>query len=207
MYDSDRTLIEALIRQDEQAYRYAVTEYHQGMLHLARSIIGERFADEVVQEAWVSVMRALPKFEGRSKLRTWILTIVSNEAKNRLRRENRMVSLDGLNGEEEGMEDKFTAKGRWRDGPQQWEWETPADILSTEQLATCMNLAIQQLPPLQAATLQLKERQAFSLAEICNILEVSESNVRVLLHRARNKLFSVIDHFQETGECCTQVAA
>ena len=82
---TDEELVALLLKQDETAYRYAVKTYHSSMVYLARRIVGEKIADEVAQEAWVSVMRALPKFEGRSKLKTWILTIVSNEAKNRLR--------------------------------------------------------------------------------------------------------------------------
>jgi len=67
-----------------------------------------------------------------------------------------------------------------------------------------MDLQIEELPALQGATLSLREQQGYSLADICNILEVSESNVRVLLHRARNSLFLCIEHFQKTGECCTK---
>ena len=60
---------------------------------------------------------------------------------------------------------------------------------------------IDQLPDLQAATLALRDLHGLPLADICNILDVSESNVRVLLHRARNKVFGCVEHFQQTGEC------
>ena len=203
---SDAELIQKLIKQDEAAYRYAVKTYHSSMDYLARRIVGEKIADEVVQEAWVSVMRALPKFEGRSKLKTWILTIVSNEAKNRLRKENRHVSLESMSEDTSNLAGRFDDTDHWADPAAEWGAESPDALISERQLASCLEQAITELPDLQEATLNLKEKQGYSLKEICNILDVSESNVRVLLHRARNRVFQVIDHFQSTGECCTQAA-
>ena len=81
--------------------------------------------------------------------------------------------------------------------------DSPEDLLTRDELKSCMDQLIESLPDMQAATLNLRERQGYALSEICNILEVSESNVRVLLHRARLKLFRCIEHFQETGVCCT----
>ena len=203
---SDEQLIKLLIERDEAAFRYAVKTLHPSMLFLAKRIVGDKIADEVVQEAWMSAMRALPKFEGRSKLKTWLLTIVGNEAKNRLRKENRQVSLDAMTEDTSGLFDRFDSMEHWSNPVTEWDADSPDDLLSEQQLAACLKQAMTELPSLQEATLNLKENQGYSLKEICNILDVSESNVRVLLHRARNKVFSVIDHFQATGECCTQSA-
>ena len=202
----DEELIQRLIKQDESAYRYAVKTFHPSMVYLAKRIVGEKIADEVVQEAWVSVMRALPKFEGRSMLKTWILTIVSNEAKNRLRKENRYVSLEAMSEDTSNIASRFDDTDHWGDPVSPWGADSPDALISEKQLASCLETAISELPGLQEATLNLKEKQGYSLKEICNILDVSESNVRVLLHRARNRVFQVIDHFQSTGECCTQIA-
>ena len=202
----DSLLIRRLLAQDEVAYRHVVTTYHASMMYLARRIVGEKFADEVVQEAWLSVMRALPKFEQRSKLKTWILTIVSNEAKNRLRKEKRHISLEAMTEDHSGLGERFDSTGHWTEPAASWQADSPDALLSEDQLSGCLEQAIVELPDLQAATLNLKEKQGYSLKEICNILDVSESNVRVLLHRARNKVFAVIDHFQMTGECCTKTA-
>ncbi len=197
-------LIERLIQRDEAAYRLAVKTYHSGMVYLARRIVGDKLADEVAQEAWVSVMRSLPKFEGRSKLKTWILTIVSNEAKNRLRKENRQVSLEAMTQDTANFDERFNRIEAWSEPPSEWSADSPEALMSEKQLERCLEQAITELPDMQGATLNLKEKQGLSLVEICNILDVSESNVRVLLHRARQKVFTVIDHFQTTGECCTQ---
>lgn len=203
MFEDEDTLIDALIDKSEAAFRYAVTECQPSMLYLAYSMVGNKLADEVVQEAWFSAMRALPKFERRSKLKTWLLRIVANEAKTRLRKENRQVSLEALLEPDSAMDSRFNERGHWRDNPLGWNADSPEALLSSVELRTCIDEMIQTLPDLQSATLNLRERQGYSLNEICNILDVSESNVRVLLHRARNRLFRCIEHFQDSGECCT----
>ncbi|MFT7307358.1 MAG: RNA polymerase sigma-70 factor (ECF subfamily) [Candidatus Azotimanducaceae bacterium] len=203
-FENEEVLIRQLLAQDEVAYRYVVKTYHASMVYLARRIVGETVAGEVVQEAWLSVMGALPKFEGRSKLKSWILTIVSNEAKNRLRKEKRYVSLESMSEDTSGITDRFDQTNHWASPAGDWQADSPDALLSGNQLSSCLNQAISELPALQEATLSLKEKQGYSLKEICNILDVSDSNVRVLLHRARNKVFTVIDHFQLTGECCTE---
>ncbi len=163
--------------------------------------MGEKIADEVVQEAWLSALRAIGKFEKRSSLKTWLLRIVANEGKTRLRKENRMTSLEALTAEDPNIVNRFDDRGHWSPGPSQWHADTPEALLTTDELKACMDQLIESLPDLQGATLNLREKQGYSLDEICNILDVSKSNARVLLHRARTKLFRCIDHFQETGEC------
>ena len=90
----ERALIKRLIKGEASAFEQVVSDYQNIMLSVARAIVGEAFADEVVQDAWISAIKALPKFEGRSSLKTWLLHIVSNGAKSRVRRENRTISLD-----------------------------------------------------------------------------------------------------------------
>jgi len=202
-FKDEDTLIEALIDKSEAAFRHAVTECQPSMRYLAHSMVGNKLADEVVQEAWFSAMRALPKFERRSKLKTWLMRIVANEAKTRLRRENRQVSLDAMLEPDDAMDSRFDSKGHWQNNPLDWDADSPEALLSSDELRACIDEMIATLPDLQSATLNLRERQGYSLNEICNILDVSESNVRVLLHRARNRVFRCIEHFQDSGECCT----
>jgi RNA polymerase sigma-70 factor (ECF subfamily) len=202
-FKDEDTLIQALIDKSETAFRHALTECQPSMLYLAHSMVGNKLADEVVQEAWFSAMRALPKFERRSKLKTWLMRIVANEAKTRLRRENRQVSLDVMLEPDDTMDSRFDSKGHWQNNPLDWDGDSPEALLSSDELLDCIDDMIATLPDLQSATLNLRERQGYSLVEICNILDVSESNVRVLLHRARNRVFRCIEHFQDSGECCT----
>ena len=204
MYEQEQSLIDGLIRKEDSAYRYAISKYQTSMLRLAYSFVGDKIADEVVQETWVSAMRALPKFESRSSLKTWLLRIVANEAKTRLRKESRLTSLDAMTRNDSSLSDRYNDSGHWGEKiPIQWDTDSPDELLSTAELKQCMDQLIESLPELQSATLNLRERQNYSLGEICNILDVSESNVRVLLHRARHRLFRCIEHFQATGKCCT----
>ncbi len=174
--------------------------YNQ-LLTVARAIAGSSVADEVVQESWISVLRALPKFEGRSTLKTWITRIVANEAKRRLKKESRLVSLESFTDDDSSFLERFDSKGHWIRPPANWDLATPEEILEKDQLKTCLDATIKILPEQQKAAFVLRDMQNFSLEQICNILEVSDSNVRVLLHRARNKLHQTIEKFQETGQC------
>ena len=199
----DRELIAGLLASDENTFRLAIRRYQSGMKSLAGSIVGEKIADEVVQEAWLSVITGLPGFEGRSGLKTWILRIVANEAKTRLRKERRNVSLEALLATDVTIEARFGSTGEWISPPTDWQADSPEALLASEQLSACIQQLLAELPSLQGAALTLKEQQGLTASEICNILEVSASNIRVLLHRARGRLFVCIEHFQTTGECRT----
>lgn len=204
MYPDDATLIAALIARDQQAFRYAIEKYQSSMLSMARNIAGDKIADEVVQEAWMSVLKSLPTFERRSTLKTWLLRIVANEAKSRRRKEGRSISLEATFGDNADMASRFNDRGQWIAGrePAEWGESSPEALMSRDELRDCIELVLTRLPEAQAATLRLREQAGYSFDEICNMLDVTESNVRVLLHRARSRLFSTIDHFQSTGECC-----
>lgn len=190
----DRELIPRLLDGDESAYTQLVTAYHGLMIHLARAIVGEAIADEVAQESWVSVMRALPKFEQRSSLKTWILRIVSNTAKTRLRHESRTSSLDEMLDDQPIVDPaRFRPNSHWANPPAMWHGDTPEELLASKELQECINTALMSLPPLQRAALSLRDMQGMDMETICKILEVSESNGRVLLHRARSRIQQAIE--------------
>lgn len=198
--DQDR-----LRQQDHKAFEAMVSQLHVPMVSVARAIIGDSLAEEVVQEAWVSAYRNLPKFEGRSSIKTWLFTIVSNEAKSRLRKEKRIVALEDIT--QDGSVDYLGADrfyrfgGHWKVPPPDWHLDSPDQLLEEKHLQKCIDHTVSILPPQQRAVFILRDIEQQALAEICNILEVTESYVRVLLHRARLKLMQVIDRYQETGEC------
>ena len=200
-FEDDKVLISALLKNDENAFRYLVKTMYNQLLIVARAIAGSSIADEVVQESWISVLRALPKFEGRSTLKTWITRIVANEAKRRKKKESRQVSLDSFTDEDDNFLDRFDSKGHWSSPPGSWDIASPDEILEESQLKKCIDATVKVLPEKQKAVFLLRDMENYSLEQICNIIDVSDSNVRVLLFRARNKLFQTIEHFQETGEC------
>jgi RNA polymerase sigma-70 factor (ECF subfamily) len=192
---NEKVLIADLINGDEKAFELIVSNYHNLMLSVARAIVGEAFADEVVQDAWISAIKALPKFEGRSSLKTWLLHIVSNGAKSRVRRENRMISLD--DGWQSISSDKFDNTGHRIDQILPWEEATPEALLANEQLQAAIQITFQSLPPLQRAALTMYDMEGLKMEEVCNILDISASNARVLLHRARTGLHQCIEKFQD----------
>src|SRR5690606_39075079 len=95
----------------------------------------------------------------------------------------------------------FAANGRWKSGMPEWNMESPEQLLEEQQLRECLEKNLLSLQALQRSVFRLRDLEQLPLDDICNILELSNSNARVLLHRARLKLQRVIDHYQETGEC------
>ena len=200
-YHDEKVLLTALLNGNQEAYRYLVETLYSSLLSVAKSIVGPAIADEVVQESWLSVHKALPSFEGRSSLKTWITRIVANEAKRRAKRESKQSNLEDLDTESGAFIDRFDDSGHWSKPPQQWAYGSPGEILDEHQLKNCLEHTLKVLPDNQRAVFQMRELEDMDLADICNILSISDSNVRVLLHRAKLSLFATIDRFQETGEC------
>lgn len=195
----DDVLITKLLAGDEAVFRRVVGEYHGLMQHVARAIVGSQFAEEIVQDAWMAVLQALPQFERRSSLKTWILQIVSNLAKTRLRRERRSVAVGNAADLElvaAAAGQAFQPDGHWVEPPGNWHQDTPELVLASEQLKGVLDAALAALPEVQRAVLTLRDIEGLEMDEICNILELSESNSRVLLHRARLRLWQAIDQFQ-----------
>ncbi len=198
-YSNESELIEQLIDGNEKAYRYVVQAYHSNMLYVARSIVGPAIADEVVQESWVSVIKALPKFEGRSSLKTWVLRIVSNSAKTRLRKESRNIAVGDTTDIEKisALSERFQENGGWSAPPQQWNVATPDALLSSEELKHIIYSTIDKLPTIQQSIISLRDMEGMSMTEICKVLDITESNSRVILHRARTKVWQAIEKYQD----------
>ncbi|AGI25500.1 putative sigma-70 factor, ECF subfamily protein [Pseudomonas sp. ATCC 13867] len=202
MPTDDSELLSRLLAGDQQAFRTLVAAYQGAMRAVAIAIVGAAHADEVVQDAWLAAVRNLDGFQGRSSLKTWLLTITANTAKSRLRKVRRDVSLDDLPAPHGSIDDsRFAADGHWSPAPLAWHEDSPEALLAGEELRECLEKTLASLSELQRSVLLLRERQGLDLEAICNLLDVSLSNVRVLLHRARLKVFATLEHFEETGEC------
>ncbi|MEH6350446.1 MULTISPECIES: RNA polymerase sigma factor [unclassified Pseudomonas] len=198
----DTLLLQRLLAGEQQAYKELVSAYQSPMRAVAYAIVGSRHVDEVVQDAWLSVVRNLSGFQGRSSLKTWLLTITANAAKGRYKQNRREVLLDDLPSPHGTLgDDRFAADGHWLLAPFAWHQDTPEALLTMAELRDCLEHTLLSLSELQGSVLNLRERQGLELEEICNLLDISLSNVRVLLHRARLKVFATVEHFEETGEC------
>ncbi|MFT6551779.1 MAG: RNA polymerase sigma-70 factor (ECF subfamily) [Zhongshania marina] len=198
----DQQLIARLKTGDNLAFKELISRYHQKLLIVARAIAGDVFAEDVTQEAWASIYKAIGKFESRSSLSTWMIQIVSNEAKSRLRREKRHSSFGDIDEVRPEIDAEcFNDNGHWVNPPSHWDINTPELMLQEDQLRHCIEHTLTLLPENQKAVFLLRDVEQASLEEIADLLTLSEANVRVILHRARLQLMKIINHYQETGEC------
>ena len=196
----DDVLIGALRRGDERAFAQLVDLWSSAMLRVALAHAGNRtIAEEVVQDAWLTVLRSLDRFERRSTLRTWVLGIVINIARARYRAERRMVPLPPDDGGPTVEPSRFLPADhpRW---PHHWAveplpWRTPEDELLAGECRTIINDAIAQLPPAQREVLVLRDLDGMAAADACNILGVTDTHQRVLLHRARARVRNALERY------------
>ncbi len=187
----DKALVARLLARDEAAFRELVSSHHGTLLRVAMLFVRDRAAaEEVAQETWARVLSSLPGFEARSSLRTWISRICANTAKTRAARDARTTPLSALEDPSESAVDpgRFTATGAWGDPPRVWGADTPESILERREAVACIERTLEELPPAQRAVITLRDVQGLEADEVCNILELSESNQRVLLHRARARV-------------------
>lgn len=196
----ESALVDELKTGSPDAFRDAVQRFSGGMLATARAIAGPAQAEDIVQDAWVTVFRQIKGFEGRSSLATWLQRIVTNGAISHLRKYRREVS-EGEIGSRDDSPDWFDHRGRWSSPPPDWGETSPDELLTAHELEDCVDKHIQMMPENQRVVLVMRDMQVLGFEDICATLELSGSNARVLLHRARIRLVEMINRFQETGEC------
>lgn len=198
---AEAVLVKGLQAGDGAAYQEAVRRYSGRMLATARGFLDPVNAEDVVQETWVASIDAIGKFEGRSSLSTWLCTIVANRARNRLRKRARETLTDFSEVLEPAMDGRFRGDGHWRESPTALTGDSVESLLENEDLQDCLDLHIEKLPETLRSVLMLREMQQMEADQVCNILAISASNMRVALHRARQRIFTMIEGFRETGEC------
>lgn len=186
----EASLLNRLLRGEQAAYRDLVNTHQGAMLAVAYAIVGRRQADDVVQEAWLAIVRGLQHFQGRSSLKTWMLTITSNTAKGRYKARRNEASCMASSGWIEGGGGVAESHGY-----AMAHEDSPEALLSEAQLYAVINSALEALPELQRQVLILRERSGLELEDIAMQLGLSLTNVRVLLHRARLRVFSAITAF------------
>ncbi|NUU36801.1 RNA polymerase sigma factor [Pseudomonas sp. C2B4] len=195
-------LLDRLLAGEPNAYKELINTYQSAMQAVAFAIVGSRGADDVVQDAWLSVVRNLDGFQRRSSLKTWLLTITANSAKSRYKQNRREVLLDDLPSPHGTVDDeRFSSDGHWLVAPYDWHQDTPEALLTEEELRKCLERTLTRLPELQSSVLLLRDRHGVELEDICSLLKISLTNARVLLHRARMKVFATVERFEERGEC------
>lgn len=194
-------LLAALRRDKDKTFAELVASHHAKLLAVARSFLKDGEAEEAVQEAWISAYKAIDKFQGRSSIRTWLTRIVINEAKMRLRKAGRESTINFSSVDPDVMAGRFREDCSWQEPPVRWEFRTPEELLQEENLVECIQKVLASLPVNQRLVMELRDIQGLEFGDICNLLDVTASNIRVLLHRARTQMFTMLERYQETGQC------
>ena len=200
----DNQLLVRLRAGDGDAFDALVEKYHGRLKRLARMFVStEASAEEVVQDTWVAVLDGLASFEERSGLVTWISRILVNRAKTKGVREARTTPFSAMGeGDETGDElavvdaARFNANGKWSAPPIRWEHETPEMLVGNQEAMVLLEVELRQLPERQRVIVVLRDTLGWTAEEVCNALEINETNQRVLLHRARSRLRARLEaHF------------
>jgi RNA polymerase sigma-70 factor, ECF subfamily len=199
----DQALIDRLRLGDEGAFDEVVTRHHGALVHMAMGYVADRdMAEEVVQDTWMAIVEGLDRFEGRSSFRTWMFGILIHKAKDRGVREKRHTTFSAFESlDEEGDEAVDPARfhqsgecaGHWVFPPQPWDEQTPEKLLASRQATDCMQQAIAELPPTLREVLILRDVEGVDSREVCELLRITETNLYVRLHRARERVRRAIE--------------
>jgi RNA polymerase sigma-70 factor, ECF subfamily len=203
----EASFLNSLRTGDEIAFTRLVEQYHTTLVRLARLFVRDgTVAEELAQETWLAVLQGLDHFEARSSLKTWIFTILTNKAKTRSQRENRSFvfsdfednASDSPTVAPERFNDPFAEKSpnHWATGAEPASWAgIPEETLLSRETMDLIRRTIDALPENQRAVITLRDMDEISSQEICNILDISETNQRVLLHRARARVRQALEDY------------
>ena len=202
---SDDELVAALCRGDADAFAALVDRHSSAMIRVALAYVPSRAAaEEAVQETWIAVMRGINGFEGRSSLKTWIFRVLTNVALRSGARERRSLPFSALadaadTGEPSVDPDRFLPAdhehfpGHWAIMPARWP--TPEEGLLVGETRDVIAAAIAELPAAQRTVIALRDVEGWSSEEVCEALEISPGNQRILLHRARSRVRNAIESY------------
>jgi RNA polymerase sigma-70 factor (ECF subfamily) len=184
--DADGLLVDRLRAGEEAAFAELVSRYQAQLLRLAEATVGSRaVAQEVTQDTWLAVVRGVDRFEGRSSFKTWLFHILLNRARTAAGREQRAGRPD------EHVDERFDASGAWADPPEPWADRADDRMVATE-LADRVKGLLPRLPEAQRQVVVLRDVEGVEAPEVCRLLQISDGNQRVLLHRGRARLRALL---------------
>ncbi len=202
---TDQELLARLRSHDESAFTHVIEQWSPAMLRVARTYVSNRHsAEDVVQDAWLGVIKGLPGFEGRSSLRSWAFSILINRAKTRGAREHRTVASAALSGQESDRAtvDPGRFQGPTGDYPGHWTsagapqpWDEPERRTLGHEAVHLVDQALDQLPERQRLVVTMRDVHGMSADEACDALGLSPQNQRVLLHRGRAMLRAALEDY------------
>jgi RNA polymerase sigma-70 factor (ECF subfamily) len=201
----ERSLLSALRRGDERAFEQLVIANAPSMRRIARTFVSsDTAAEEVVQDTWTAVYTGLDRFEERSSLRTWLFQILVNRAKTMGIRERRTVPFSSLDPEGDGpvvAPDRFLGPdspqaGQWATPPR--PWSSPETRLLSLETRELLRQALERLPSRQQLVVTMRDVEGLDAEEVCDLLQISPENQRVLLHRGRSALRGALESYVES---------
>lgn len=200
---SDSQLIARLRQGDERAFEALVKQSHGALIRMAMRYVADRdTAEEVVQDTWIAVIDGISRFEGRSSLESWMFAILIHKAKDRGVRESRHITFSAFESHDDEGEEavdpaRFHASGElaghWALPPQPWNEQTPERLLASRQAFEALSNAVDELPAGLRDVLVLKDVEGLESQEICKRLKITDTNLYVRLHRARERVRQAVE--------------
>jgi RNA polymerase sigma-70 factor (ECF subfamily) len=196
-------LVAALRSGDELAFADLVERLHHSLVRLARLYVADNVAEDVAQETWLALLRGLDRFEGRASLKTWLFRVLVNRARTRATREARTVPFSSLVNAETETFEPAVSPDRFRGAADRWpgHWlvkpasAPPEQQLLDDELYAHVRAAVAKLPPAQREVVTLRDIDGLAADEVCQLLDLSDVNQRVLLHRGRSKVRAALEHY------------
>jgi len=204
MIRDDSELLAAVGAGDESAFVTLVERYHPSLLRLARMYVDASAVEDVVQDTWIGVLHGLANFEGRASFKTWLFRILVNRARTRALRNARSIPISSFVQEETESQEYAVDPARFRPADDRYpgHWlltpsadEMPEERLLAGELQTIVRSALGTLPPAQAEVVRLRDVEGLPSEDVCQLLNLTEGNQRVLLHRGRSKIRAALETY------------
>ena len=189
----DADLLRQLLGGDEKAFTELVVRYNATLIRIALYYVNtQASAEDVAQDTWIAVLRGIDRFEGRSSFKTWLFHILVNRARTTGTREHRSILVDPTSSESSVAASRFDEGGTWRVPPEPFT-DAIDTAVSNEKIVRLVHEAIARLPEPQQAVVTLRDVEGLSTMEVSALLELSEANVRVILHRGRARVRNEVE--------------
>lgn len=173
-------------------------EIRRQMIRFATLQLGDSHqAEDAVQDALIGALKNATSFGGRAALKTWIFAILKNKIADTLRHKQRVVNASSLLREEDEDEDfseLFDRKGFWQPDERPVVWGNPEGALRESHFWRVFEACLDGLPPKQARVFMMREFIELDADEICAAVDLTTSNLHVLLHRARLRLRECLEN-------------
>lgn len=192
------TLIEKVLNGDPVAKRDLIKQHHLTLKKIILKYAGNEHCDDILQETWINIFKNIHSFKHQSDIQTWMVRIAINAANHFHNKSAQLRTNQNI----DDQHDLFHENGSWKHPLHKWSHSaSPEEIHSSDQLSAIIDREIAALPEQQKAVLTLHDIENINFEKICNILDISNSNVRVLLHRARQQILVKVDAFYKEQQC------